>query len=82
MPTCPGCHRGVDYDELPVHLQICDHVRNSEGVPNTVLEGVERQIVDLEDRLESRIDDHDREVLEQLARLETSLQSYGMTGHE
>jgi len=78
MPTCPGCHRSINHDELPVHLQICDEVRGTEQVPSAVLEPLERRIIDVEDRIEN----HENDLMERLTRLEKSVQSHRTTGPE
>lgn len=64
MPTCPGCHQHVQYDQLDTHQRYCHGLRGGDRSSPQSLR-----------RLESRIDELDRRVERRLRNVEARVGS-------
>jgi len=55
MPTCPGCHQPVEYDQLETHLHHCHALRRAKVEQRQSVQRLERHVDDLDRQIERRL---------------------------
>jgi ferritin-like metal-binding protein YciE len=74
MPTCPGCEQPVSYDRLPIHTRYCDAIWRAQKAESQTTRTQSQRLMDLEEQLNNRLEDHEKETEIRLLQLEKALQ--------
>jgi len=55
MPTCPGCHQHVQYDQLDTHERYCHGLRDDDRSQRQSVKRLEKRVDDLDRRVDRRL---------------------------
>jgi hypothetical protein len=75
MPICPGCERVVSYDQLPIHEQYCDALREGPDEQAKRIEALATEMTQTSDTLSRRVRQLEVVLERQAAEAETKKQN-------